>query len=169
MNVMRVLKHGDTFAVFDQYGNIRPVATGEDGVYFEGTRFLSCLLLRIEGTRPFLLSSTVRDDNDQLVVSLTNPDMRCGNQQHLPLGSLHISRRLFLLDGCCYQELAIENYSPARVETFLGLRTGADYADIYEIRGMARQARGVSLPVADRRFDADLPVSRPGSASCARP
>lgn len=144
---IRVLKHGDTFAVFDQYGNIRPIATGEDGVYFEGTRFLSCFLLELEGTRPFFLSSTVRDDNDQLVVSLTNPDMCCKNQHHLPLGSLHIARRIFLLDGCCYQEIAIENFSRERVETSIRILAGADYADIYEIRGMARPARGLDLPV----------------------
>ncbi|MBC8166730.1 MAG: amylo-alpha-1,6-glucosidase, partial [Bryobacteraceae bacterium] len=147
---IRVLKHGDTFAVFDHYGNIRPIATGEDGVYHEGTRFLSCLLLEIEGTRPFFLSSTVRDDNDQLVVALTNPDLRCQNRQHLPLGSLHIARRVFLQDGCCYQEIAIENYSLERVETSVGIRVDADYADIYEIRGMARAARGEDLPVLVR-------------------
>src|SRR5208283_5837425 len=57
----RVLKHGDTFAVFDHYGDIKPGGLGEEGLYHESTRFLSCLVLELEGGRPFLLSSTVCD------------------------------------------------------------------------------------------------------------
>src|SRR3954447_24184191 len=41
----RVLKHGDTFGVFDHYGDIRPIGLSEEGLYHEGTRFLSRLLL----------------------------------------------------------------------------------------------------------------------------
>ena len=36
-----VLKHGDSFAVFDRYGDIRPIGLGEEGLYHRGTRFLS--------------------------------------------------------------------------------------------------------------------------------
>jgi glycogen debranching enzyme len=132
---IRILKHGDTFAVFDQYGKIRPLKTGEDGVYHEGTRYLSCLVLDIEGVSPFLLSSTVRDDNDQISVALTNPDLLCRNGLNLPLGSLHIARRCFLWQGTCYQEIAIESYSREPVETALTVRFSADFADIFEIRG----------------------------------
>src|SRR5580700_2950363 len=56
----RVLKHGDTFAVFDHYGDIKPGGLGEEGLYHEGTRYLSCLLLELEGKRPFFLRSGVR-------------------------------------------------------------------------------------------------------------
>ena len=37
----RVLKHGDTFAVFDSLGDIGALATGEDGVFHCDTRHLS--------------------------------------------------------------------------------------------------------------------------------
>jgi hypothetical protein len=43
----RVLKQGDTFAVFDRHGDIRPVGLGVQGVYHEGTRYLSRLELRL--------------------------------------------------------------------------------------------------------------------------
>jgi hypothetical protein len=52
----RALKHGDTFAVFDHYGDIKPGGLGEEGLYHESTRFLSCLLLELEGRRPFFLN-----------------------------------------------------------------------------------------------------------------
>ena len=42
----RVLKHGETFAVFDRYGDVRPFGMGEQGLYHEGTRMLSSLALR---------------------------------------------------------------------------------------------------------------------------
>jgi glycogen debranching enzyme len=142
----RVLKHGDTFAVFDRYGNIKPVATGEEGIYHDGTRFVSCLMLDIDGACPFFLSSTVRDDNDQLTVALTNPDLRGQNPDHLPLGSLHIARRVFLWHGVCHQEVTVENHSRQRVVAQLRIRFAADYADIFEIQGMARKARGEVLP-----------------------
>ncbi|MGH9161985.1 MAG: glycogen debranching N-terminal domain-containing protein, partial [Vicinamibacteraceae bacterium] len=73
--VDRVLKHGETFAVFDRYGDIKPVGVGEHGLYHEGTRFLSMLLLGFGEDRPLLLSSNVKADNSLVVVDLTNPDI----------------------------------------------------------------------------------------------
>ena len=84
----RVLKHGDTFAVFDHYGDIKPGGLGEEGLYHEGTRYLSCLLLELDGQPPFFLSSTVRDENDQLSVALTNPDLIRDGRVEMPLGTL---------------------------------------------------------------------------------
>ena len=39
----RVLKHGTSFAVFDRYGDIETVELKEQGIFCEGTRFLSHL------------------------------------------------------------------------------------------------------------------------------
>src|SRR5262245_16810194 len=86
----RVLKQGDTFAVFDRYGNIQRVALGEQGLYHEGTRFLSRLELRVMGRRPLLLSSTVKEDNAALNVDLTNPDITVDEQVLLPRDQVHI-------------------------------------------------------------------------------
>ncbi|HEV3298989.1 MAG TPA: glycogen debranching N-terminal domain-containing protein, partial [Planctomycetaceae bacterium] len=33
----RVLKHGDTFGVFDHYGDIKPEGLGEEGLFHDGT------------------------------------------------------------------------------------------------------------------------------------
>ena len=46
----RVLKHGDTFAVLDRMGNIQRIGLGEQGLYDQGTRFLSRLDLRVHGS-----------------------------------------------------------------------------------------------------------------------
>ena len=149
----RVLKHGDTFAVFDHYGDIKSGGLGEEGLYHEGTRYLSCLLLELEGGRPFFLSSSVRDENDQLAVALTNPDLLCDGQVRLPLGTLHLAVKKFLWRGTCYQQLRVKNHGLEPVETSLSLHFQADYADIFEVSGRKRQARGQNLPpevTADR-------------------
>jgi glycogen debranching enzyme len=142
----RVLKHGDTFALFDHYGDIKPGGLGEEGLYHDGTRFLSALLLDLEGERPFFLNSTVRDENDQLTVALTNPDLVRGGRIHMPLGTLHIGIRKFLWRGVLYQEMKVRNLGFEDVASALLLRFAADYADIFEVRGMKRPARGEDLP-----------------------
>src|SRR5687768_2501565 len=80
----RVLKQGETFAVFDPYGNVQRVGLGEQGLYHEGTRYLSRLELRLMDRRPLLLSSTVTDDNSLLAIDLTNPDISLGDAVVLP-------------------------------------------------------------------------------------
>lgn len=142
---IRVLKHGDTFAVFDQYGDIRPGSSKEEGLYYDGTRFLSRLVLELEGARPFFLSSTIRDDNDQLTVALTNPDLCREGRVYLPLGSLHLGLKKFLWQGVCYQELHIENYGTQPADVGITIQFAADFADIYEVRGLKRKARGQDL------------------------
>jgi glycogen debranching enzyme len=142
---IRVLKHGDTFAVFDQYGDIRPGSSKEEGLYHDGTRFLSRLVLELEGARPFFLSSTIRDDNDQLTVALTNPDLCREGRVYLPVGSLHLGLKKFLWHGVCYQELRIENYGIQTADVRIAIQFAADFADIYEVRGLKRKARGQDL------------------------
>ena len=70
----RVLKHGDTFGVFDLHGDINAPENAEHGLYHAGTRFLSRFELLLGRRRPLLLSSTISEDNSVLVVDLTNPD-----------------------------------------------------------------------------------------------
>jgi glycogen debranching enzyme len=141
-----VLKQGDTFAIFDHYGDIKPGGLGEEGLYHDGTRFLSGLVLELEGGRPFCLGSTIRDENDLLAIALTNPDMIRSGDERLQLGTLHIAVRKFLWQGTCYQRLRIKNHGRTRAQTWLSVHFEADYADIFEVRGMKRQARGEVLP-----------------------
>jgi glycogen debranching enzyme len=147
---IRSLKYGDTFAVFNHFGDMRPIPSGEEGLYLDGTRFLSTFRLYLDGFRPLILGSTVRDDNDQLIVTLTNPDLFVDGELYLPANSLHISKRAFLLDAVCYMEIRVENYSCQSVNPELTLSVAADFKDIYEVRGLARKKHGdVSQPVVE--------------------
>ena len=146
----RVLKESDTFAIFDRYGDIQPVGLGEQGIYHNGTRFLSKLILHFGAGRPMLLSSTVRDDNILLGVDLTNPDIYVSGTVILPRGSVHIYRSKFLLNSVCYERLYLRNYALSPVDISLTLRFAGDYADIFEVRGQKRDRRGTYLePVVE--------------------
>src|SRR5438094_9625955 len=90
-NQTRVLKHGDTFAIFDLYGDVRRLGRGEQGVYHKGTRHLSRSVLKLGSERPLLLGSSVSEDNVVFAVDLTNPDMTIGDT-FVPRGALHILR-----------------------------------------------------------------------------
>jgi glycogen debranching enzyme len=143
----RVLKHGVTFAVFDRFGDLQPLGMGEQGVYHDGTRFLSRLELRVGNRRPLLLSSTVTDDNDLLTVDLTNPDIESRDAHlKLPRGHLHVFRTKFLWRGSCHERVRISNFAMRPLATELTLSFDADYADVFEVRGSKREHRGRRLP-----------------------
>ncbi len=138
----RVLKEGETFVVFDRYGDIKPVGLGEEGLYHEGTRFLSGLLLRLAHERPMLLGSTIRQDNALLAVDLTNPDVSEGDDVLVTRGTLHVARTAFLWQGVLHQRIAFRNYGLSAISVPVELRFDADFADIFEVRGTKRDRRG---------------------------
>ena len=88
----RVLKSGDTFAVFNRYGDIEALGTSQFGLFHAESRHLSRFTMRINQQQPLLLSSTIRDDNAFLSVDVTNLDTSNGDDS-LPRGTVHISVR----------------------------------------------------------------------------
>ena len=141
----RVLKQGETFAVFDRYGDIQPLLLSEHGVYYEGTRFLSRLELSVADDRPMLLSSTLKADNALFTVDLTNPDISRNGEVVIPRGTLHLLRTKFLWKGACYERLHISNYESVPIDVALSFRFEADFADIFEVRGRKRARKGRHL------------------------
>ena len=140
----RVLKHGDTFAIFDSYGDVKQAGLGEEGLYHDGTRYLSALLLRLAEGRPLFLSSAVQQDNALLTVDLTNPDISSDGVR-VQRGTLHLFRSKFLWQGRYHERLQLRNYGLTPVTTTLSLQFRADFADIFEVRGMKRPHRGDDL------------------------
>lgn len=141
----RVLKQGDTFAVFDRFGDIESFGTGELGLYHEDTRFLSRLTLRLGKDRPLLLSSNVREDNAVMAVDATNADVSRDGEMVIPRGTVHVFRSKILWDKTCHERLRLHNYGRAAVDISFTIEFDADFADIFELRGMSRQQRGRRL------------------------
>ena len=151
---VEVLKHDDTFAVFDRYGDIGAFGTGTEGLYHEGTRYLSKFHLRVNGRRPLLLSSQVQDDNDLFVADLTNPDVPLNDEQLLLRDLVHLFRSRFLWNGTWHERIRIWNHHNVNVKFSLTLDVESDFADIFEVRGTHRVKRGTRLPpvIADREM-----------------
>src|SRR6476661_6212647 len=141
-----VLKHDDTFAVFDYSGDIGAFGFGEQGLYHEGTRYLSRFRLRLNGQRPLLLSARVKDDNELFGADLTNPDTPVGSGDHVLLRDIvHIFRSRFLWDSTWHERIRLWNYSRSSIDVALTFDLDADFADIFEVRGTHRDRRGSRL------------------------
>ena len=138
----RTLKHGDTFAMFDHYGDLFTGPHSPEGIFHQDTRFLSRFVLTIGGERPLLLSSTVQNNNAVLHVDLRNADVFKDDALLLPKNTIHVSRAKFLLDSVCYERLIVRNYGDRRCRVAIALDYDADFADLFEVRGLSRVRRG---------------------------
>src|SRR5262245_11490243 len=106
-----VLKHDETFALFDFSGDVASFGSGDQGLYHEGTRYLSLFRLRLNGHRPLLLSARVKDDNELFGVDLTNPDIPLGDGQLVLARDLvHVFRARFLWDATWHERIRLLNY-----------------------------------------------------------
>jgi glycogen debranching enzyme len=139
----RTLKNEDTFGVFDAHGDAAPKLASNHGVFHRDTRHVSELFVTIDGVRPLLLSSTVREDNATLTCDLTNPDLPARDGEgEIAHGLIHLRRQCFLFGAACHECLSLHNFDaePRRVEVELSF--AADFADLFEVRGERRRRRG---------------------------
>jgi glycogen debranching enzyme len=139
---LRTLKHGDAFAVLDSYGDIGTVPDTAEGLFYHDTRYLSHYELRIEGKRPLLLSSVMHEDKAALSVDLTNPDVPVGEHDKLPRDTIFLERTKFIWKAVCYERINIKNYDRLRRRLRLDILFGADFHDLFEVRGTKRPRQG---------------------------
>jgi glycogen debranching enzyme len=149
-----VLQHDDTFAVFDLYGDVGAFGVAEQGLYHEGTRYLSRFQMRLNGRRPLLLSARVKEDNELFGADLTNPDIPVDGDAVLARDLVHLFRSRFIWDGTWHERVRICNFGQSDVRITITFDIDADFADIFEVRGTRRARRGTTLPpeVADARI-----------------
>jgi glycogen debranching enzyme len=139
---VRVLKYGSMFAVFDRLGNIQPSGLGEHGLFCDGTRHLSQLVLRLWDGPPLLLSSTIERNNLLFTADLANLDVSRGDSVAIHRGTLHLLRSRFLWRNTAYEELKLVNYGMQTLKVPLSVAFAADFADIFEVRGTHRSKHG---------------------------
>jgi len=135
------LKEGETFAVVGAHGDLLSLGLGEQGVYHRGTRMLSRLELTLAGARPLLLSSTVQANNTFVAVDLTNSDLDL-EDGFLPRGSIHVFRAQLLYKGSFLERIRLKNFSTRPLQVPLEMAFDADFADIFEVRGLRRTKCG---------------------------
>jgi glycogen debranching enzyme len=142
----RVLKYGKTFATFNRRGDIVTSAVSEEGIFHDGTRYLSQFKLLVGGYAPLLLSSTISADNLLFAGDLSNVDLWEQERIAIPRETLHLARTKYLWDSHCFERLRITNYGLNEIVIPLRFEIAADFADIFEVRGTSRENRGRDLP-----------------------
>lgn len=142
-----ILKHDNSFGIFNKYGDILSYRKSVQGLFHDGTRFLSGFQLKFQGQRPLYLSSNLTEGNEMLSVDLTNPDILEDNKLVLEKGLIHIMRNKTLWDGVFYEQMSFFNYGLNTIEFTIDLTYDADFNDIFEIRGTERPKRGIELPL----------------------
>jgi glycogen debranching enzyme len=151
----RTLKHGDTFIVFDHRGDIGTEPGSSEGLYHRDTRILSQFTLLLEEARPLLLSSTTQDDNAVFSADLSNPDLLSNGQIALRREQIHLHRLRFIWAGACFERILVRNFSDRPLRMRVALQFASDFADLFEVRGERRKARGTSskTTIGDRKIE----------------
>jgi glycogen debranching enzyme len=147
------VKEGDAFLYSDLEGNLEQEADYGLGLYSKDTRFLSRFRLTINGRAPVLLSSS-SERGYMSHVDLTNPDLYDDHVLAVPQQTLNI-RRIRAISGRLFERVRMKNYNPFPVSIEVEFAFGADFADIFEVRGMTRDgSRPPAAPkVEDGRID----------------
>jgi glycogen debranching enzyme len=138
------VKEGDTFLYSDIEGNLDDHKEYGLGLYHRDTRFLSLFNMTISGREPVLLSSSA-ERAYMSYVDLTNPELFENGDVAVPQQTLNV-RRVRAIKGRVFERVRVKNYNPHTVRLAIGFTMAADFADIFEVRGMAREGRGHHEP-----------------------
>ncbi len=133
------VKEGETFLYTDLEGNLDHGGDYGLGLYSRDTRFLSHFRMAIAGRDPVLLSSSA-ERGYMSHVDLTNPDLYDGGEIAVAQQTLNI-RRIRAVNRRLFERVRIKNYNAHPVELDLEFTLAADFADIFEVRGMADGGR----------------------------
>jgi glycogen debranching enzyme len=140
---------GKTFLSTTMGGDIMPPGAPDSGFFHDDTRFLSRLELRVGGYRTVVLSSST----EQTFVSqieLTTGQSTLRDSYEIPENTVHIRREQLLSSDTLYDYLTFENFNFHELELNIELAYEADFMDVFQVRGVARQEPGhYYLPIVN--------------------
>ena len=149
LDTLQALKDADTFLVADNWGDLKG---GADGLFDHDTRILSRFVMTVGLARPSRLSSGVSRDNVFFTAHTTNRPLPPMGGRSAPAGVLHIERRRFVWDRRLFERIRMVNHGIEDVLLPLAFEFGADFADIFQVRGTLRERRGTGeTPTTDGR------------------
>lgn len=148
------LKHGDAFLVADARGDL-PESEQETGLFWHGTRFLRTCDIFLTGQPLIPLSNSISDEEGTCQIDLTNPFLRIGREV-VYQGTIHVRRLLALKGRTLTQRVILTNFHEESLHVKMGLKLGADFRDLFEVRGIEREQRGEVQPAKMGRDSATL-------------
>ncbi len=135
-----VRARGAMFFVTTRQGDVTPAGARELGLFYKDTRFLSHYELEIRGRRAVRLGAeTSHPAYNQVDLMLS--DLEHEELLEDPSNFLHIRRRQ-ILDGGLVEEIVFTNFLMRTCDIEVVIRFGADFADVFEVRGARRARRG---------------------------
>ncbi|HLW52488.1 MAG TPA: glycogen debranching N-terminal domain-containing protein [Candidatus Angelobacter sp.] len=141
---------GKTFLSTTFSGDIMPPGAPDVGFFHDDTRFLSRLELRVGGYRTVVLSSST-EQTFASQIELTTGKNTLRDSYEIPENTVHIRREQLLSENILYDFLTFENFNFTELELLIELVYEADFMDVFQVRGVAREKLGhYYLPVANR-------------------
>lgn len=135
-----IIREGDLFLLTDDEGHVEMGNDNGLGLYHLDTRYLSGWELTLVGVEPLVLLSTA-EEAFWMEQVMTNPELVDDAGNRLPSGGLQI-RRQRVLDRVMVETTRFTNYSSEDLALTVQFSFSADFADIFEIRGLHRARRG---------------------------
>lgn len=77
-----------------------------------------------------------------MTVDLANPELRSRDGIALHGELIHVNRLKYIWRDACYERFLVHNFDARSHVLTLGIRFGADFADLFEVRGQKRPQRG---------------------------
>ena len=141
------LKNDDIFFITDTLGNIEHTDCSDNsvmnsmGLFCRDTRYLNHLTLLINKQAPLLLSSTAQK-GFFLSILATNPNLvNLESGEKIATETISIQREIAIKGGL-FEEITLHNYNSFPVNFTLSVSFGADFLDIFDVRGFPRESRG---------------------------
>jgi glycogen debranching enzyme len=135
-----LVKERDLFLLADLEGNVPLGGLDGHGLYYRDTRHLSAFALAIEGLRPTILLSSGKWHFLAAYV-LANPSLVTRDGVPVPEQSLQIRRYRIARPTRVSESLTFQNFNPFPVEREVSISGDADFADIFDVRGLTTPER----------------------------
>ncbi len=135
-----IIRERSSFLLTDPSGNVPNGNTQGLGLYHADTRHLSAYNFSLNGIAPVLLLSTAELGYAMEQV-MTNPTITSHDGRTVSRGSVEIRRQRVVSD-VVEERLRVTNFNACPVTLHLLYEFGADFADIFDVRGYEREHRG---------------------------
>ncbi|HEX6802875.1 MAG TPA: glycogen debranching N-terminal domain-containing protein [Terriglobales bacterium] len=132
---------GKTFLSTNPAGDITPPGAPDVGFFYRDTRFLSHLELHVNGRHAIVLSSsTEKTFVSQIELTAARATLR--ESFDLPENTIHIRRQQLLGSEVFFDRFTFLNFNRTEVKLSVELWFDADFADVFEVRGIPREKHG---------------------------
>ncbi len=139
-----VIRERDLFLLTDNAGEVPEDNINGYGLYFADTRYLSTFEFSVAGNKPMVLLSTAEPgySSEQVLTNYTMTDL---DGRKIPRDTVQVHRTRVVQDAL-EETLRVDNYNNFPVHLELRFRFGADFADIFVVRGFAPEQCGEAAP-----------------------